>query len=83
MLVGSAAAEYVGNADFGKRHRTTMASPISKTSRKAISLDAFGRDLARRCEVAGMPAPPRNTGLRRIESKRALLAALKDTGTTW
>ena len=60
-----------------------MASPISKTSRKAISLDAFGRDLARRREAAGMPVAPRNSGLRRTESKDALLAALKDTGTIW
>ncbi|RJF93946.1 hypothetical protein [Sphingomonas cavernae] len=60
-----------------------MALPTSKTSRAAISLEAFGRDLARRREALGEVEMPRNSGRRRTESKRALLAAIEATGKRW
>ena len=48
-----------------------------------MTLDAFGRDLARRREALGNPELPRNNGNRRTASKRALLKAIKDAGGEW
>jgi hypothetical protein len=60
-----------------------MASPISPQTRNATSLEAFGRDLARRRETLGKVVMPRNDGTRRTPEKRALLAAITATGARW
>jgi hypothetical protein len=60
-----------------------MVSQTSKPSRKAISLEAFGREVVRRREAAGTVVMPRNDGTRRTDSKRALLAAIEDSGARW
>jgi hypothetical protein len=52
-------------------------------SREAVSLDAFGLDVARRLAAARPIMMPRNAGDRRTESKYALLAALEQTGARW
>ena len=51
--------------------------------REAMSLEAFGRDVARRREAAGIITLPRNSGDRRTQSKYALLAALDEAGARW
>ena len=58
---------------------------VSKTfsSQSAISLVDFGQDVARRRAAAGDVAIPRNTGMRRTESKRALLAAINEADGLW
>ena len=48
-----------------------------------IDMAAFGRDLARRRAELGNPEAPRNSGLRRTESKKALLKAIEDLGGKW
>ncbi|WP_255245801.1 hypothetical protein [Sphingobium sp. D43FB] len=63
----------------------TLAFRTYKSSRPAISLDAFGRDVARRRAELGITDAdmPRNSGTRRTESKKALLKAIKDIGGNW
>ncbi|VVT26806.1 conserved hypothetical protein [Sphingomonas aurantiaca] len=58
---------------------------VSKTSsnQSAISLADFGQDVARRRAAAGDVVVPRNAGIRRTESKRALLAAINDADGLW
>lgn len=61
-----------------------MASQTSnQPQRRAISLQEFGRDVARRREAAGAAAMPRNSGERRTESKQGLLAAIQAVGGRW
>ncbi len=54
----------------------------SKTSRR-ITLEALGADIERRRTESGVADLPRNSGERRTESKRALLAAIAATGGKW
>jgi hypothetical protein len=44
-------------------------------------MEDFGRDLARRRAALGNPELPRNSGKRRTESKRALLAEIDKAAT--
>jgi len=60
-----------------------MASIRLKAEPKAITLEEFGRDVARRIESAGEPQVPRNSGTRRTASKRALLKAIEAAGGKW
>ncbi|MBK5265404.1 MAG: hypothetical protein JJE34_09270 [Alphaproteobacteria bacterium] len=60
-----------------------MAFQTFKPSRKAISLDTFERDLARRREALGEINMPRNSGRCRTESKKARLKANKAAGGKW
>ena len=60
-----------------------MAFQTFKPSRKAISLDEFERDLARRREALGEINMPRNSGKRRTASKKALLKAIEAAGGKW
>ena len=60
-----------------------MEPSTFKVAREAISLDEFKRDLARRLAAAGSLDISRNSGLRRTESKKALLAAIKAAGGRW
>ena len=77
-----------------RKPQATMASKTS--SRKdssapdngdtATLLSEFVADLARRrAAIAGSAYldPPRNSGQRRTASKRALLAAIAETGAKW
>lgn len=65
----------------------TMALEIWKDRDKPISLAEFGAEIERRRQAAGNPVVPRNSGTRRTESKRALLAAIdaaaKAKGFSW
>ncbi len=60
-----------------------MASTSSSPEQKPIALEAFGEDVLRRRVLYGAVEIPRNSGTRRTESKRALLAAIKDAGGDW
>jgi hypothetical protein len=63
----------------------TLVFRTYKSSQSAISLDAFGRDIARRRAELGITDAdiPRNSGKRRTESKKALLKAIKEIGGNW
>ena len=56
-----------------------------KPKRPAINMEEFGRELARRRAELGITDAdmPRNSGLRRTASKKALLKAIKDAGGNW
>lgn len=60
-----------------------MASKTSKA--KAVPLADFVADIERRRIATGLTDAdiPRNAGLRRTESKKALLKAIKDAGGDW
>jgi hypothetical protein len=60
-----------------------MASKRSATEPKAVPLEDFAADLARRREALGAIDMPRNSGKRRTASKRALLKAIEDAGGKW
>lgn len=61
-----------------------MAFQTFKPDRRAIPLDAFERDLARRRDALGGKIDmPRNSGKRRTESKKTLLKAIEDAGGKW
>jgi hypothetical protein len=62
-----------------------LAFRTYKSSQPAISLEEFGRDVARRRAELGITDAdiPRNSGTRRTESKKALLKAIKDIGGNW
>jgi len=68
-----------------KKREMILAFRTYKSSRPAVSLDAFGRDVARRRAELGITDAdmPRNSGTRRTESKKALLKAIKDIGGNW
>lgn len=59
---------------------TTASRPSKKA---AIKFEDFAADIARRREAAGNLEIPRNSGLRRTASKRALLKAIGETGSKW
>lgn len=51
---------------------------------RRIDFPSFARDLARRRDELGSEISiPRNSGARRTDSKRALLAAIEATGKRW
>ena len=60
-----------------------MASKTS--SSEPITLEEPGRQIARRRAELGLTDAdiPRNSGLRRTASKKALLKAIKDAGGDW
>lgn len=64
-----------------------MASGTSKAERKAVPLDEFAADIARRrtaYEAKNGPLEiPRNSGKRRTASKKALLKAIEEAGGKW
>ena len=60
-----------------------MAFKTFKTKREPVTLDELGRRLAARKVELGLPDPPRNAGLNRTPSKRALLKAIEDAGGKW
>ena len=60
-----------------------MVSKSSPTPLKAIKLEEYARELAKRRKALGEIDMPRNSGLRRTESKKALLAAIKAAGGNW
>lgn len=60
-----------------------MASTSSEPERRIVSFAAFSEELAQRRAAAGEPEAPRNSGLRRTASKRALLKAIEEAGGRW
>lgn len=60
-----------------------MEWPTFNQPREAVSLEAFGRDVMRRREQADAINMPRNSGVRRTDSKRALLGAIEASGGRW
>lgn len=61
-----------------------MAFRTFRTSQSVMSLDDFGRDLARRREALGTEIfMPRNNGARRTASKTILLAEIEAKGGRW
>lgn len=60
-----------------------MELPTLSLSRQGMSLADFGQDVVRRRTTVGDVVMPRNTGNRRTESKRALLAAIEAAGGRW
>jgi len=60
-----------------------MAFKTFKTSREAINLRALGdRIAAIRCSIGDVDVP-RNSGIRRSESKRHLLENIAERGGSW
>lgn len=59
-----------------------MDLPIFNRGPQPVSLDDFGREVARRRAAAGADLP-RNSGQRRTPSKRNLLAAIEASGANW
>jgi hypothetical protein len=61
-----------------------MASQTSKSDRKAVPLAEFVADIERRRAALGREIEmPRNSGKRRTESKKVLLAAIAELGGNW
>lgn len=55
----------------------------TSNSPRGMSLASFGQGVTRRREILGDIAMPRNSGLRRTDSKIALLAAIENVGGSW
>ena len=60
-----------------------MAFKTFKPKREAITLEELGQRRTRRRAELGEVEVPRNSGLRRTPSKRALLKAIEDAGGKW
>lgn len=61
-----------------------MVSTPFKADQKVVTLEEFGQDvMRRRAALGGEIDVPRNSGERRTESKRALLAAIEAAGGKW
>jgi hypothetical protein len=60
-----------------------MALQTSKDKSKAIAFADFAADIERRRLETGITELPRNSGERRTESKKALLAAIEAAGGKW
>lgn len=58
---------------------------LKTSSREPITLEEFGRKIARRRTGLGITGAgmPRNSGTRRTASKKALLKTIKDAGGNW
>ena len=73
----------IWNGVFVKRLQTIMASRNLNQPCRAISLDDFRRDVARRREAVSEAEMPRNSGQRRTQSKQELLIAIQAAGGNW
>ncbi|MDE2442210.1 MAG: hypothetical protein KGP14_14425 [Betaproteobacteria bacterium] len=60
-----------------------MAFKTFKTKREAISLSQLGEGIAAARKVVGGVIVPRNSGLRRTESKRNLIEEISKSGGNW
>lgn len=60
-----------------------MARQTSKQATAVISLDDLGRRILARRALLLTVDMPRNTGTRRLPSKRALIKAIEATGARW
>ncbi len=65
---------------FGMKATGNMASQTSKAKPKSVPFAEFAADIERRRVETGITELPRNSGKRRIESKKALLAAIEAAG---
>ena len=61
----------------------SMAFKTFKTKREAISLSQLGEGIAAARKTAGSVVVPRNSGLRRTESKRKLIEQISRNGSNW
>ena len=68
---------------FGMKVEGIMASQTSKAKPKSIPFAEFSADIERRRAETGITELPRNSGERRTESKKALLAAIEAAGGKW
>ncbi len=60
-----------------------MAFKTLKPKREPVTLAELGARAMRRAGELGGVEVPRNSGMRRTASKRALLKAIEDTGGKW
>lgn len=60
-----------------------MALQTSKAKPASIPFAEFAADIERRRLETGVTDLPRNSGKRRTESKKALLAAIEAAGGKW
>jgi hypothetical protein len=61
-----------------------MVSQTSKIKpKRAIPIADFAAQIERRRLETGITDLPRNSGVRRTESKKALLKAIEDVGGKW
>jgi hypothetical protein len=56
---------------------------MASTPSDPIPFEEFAADVARRRRLFSLGEVPRNSGLRRTASKRALLAAIEELGGKW
>ena len=70
--------------EYNLKRQAIMASTRSKTEPSIVTLEQFGQDvMRRRAALGGEINMPRNSGNRRTESKKALLAAIEAAGGKW
>jgi hypothetical protein len=56
---------------------------MASTTFRPVPFEEFAADIARRRRQFSTGDVPRNAGNRRTESKKALLAAIKEAGGDW
>ncbi len=64
---------------LGLGFEVVASTPMDGT----VDFQTFSADLAARREAAGNPQMPHTAGNRRTDSKRAMLAKLKELGADW
>ena len=69
--------------EYAKRLAILMASQTFKPNPEPMTLEAFGQDVRRRVALAGGNAMPRNSGTRRTEGQKTLVAAIEASATRW
>jgi len=69
----------ISTAGYAKKRWAIMASKTSQP----IPLEDVVRAIERRRAETGITELPRNSGLRRTASKRALLKAIEEAGGKW
>ena len=74
--------EVIDMAELGDRLAARRAE-LGLPDPPHITLDALAADIERRRVEGGVTELPRNSGERRTESKRALLAAIAAVGGKW
>jgi hypothetical protein len=74
--------EVIDMAELGDRLAARRAE-LGVPDPPHVTLDALAADIERRRVESGVTDLPRNSGERRTESKRALLAAIAAVGGKW
>jgi hypothetical protein len=70
-------------APFDMKVQGNMVSQTPKVKPKSVPFEEFAADIERRRAETGITELPRNSGKRRTESKKALLAAIEAAGGKW